>query len=142
MILFFKKAASVSGVNKALQQAGLPANTARQMVYSEIDLVLCIVDSLKPLKTAHKHLVASYVFLEFVAAKYDRWGYLTQESKLNLATELRELMMNSVEGELIAHALNAIMHIFLGENLMSEQEVIAQFGAEVSSARTLAMVAN
>lgn len=142
MILFFKKAASVSGVNKTLQRAGLPAKVAREMVYSEVDVVSCIVDSLKPLKTAHKHLVAGYVFLEFIAAKYDMWGSLALDTKHALGVELRDLMVNSGEGELIALALNSIMHIFLGESLMSEAQVIEQFDAAANSARPLSMAAS
>ncbi|MBW8189846.1 hypothetical protein K0504_02265 [Neiella marina] len=125
MILFFRKVSSVAGVNQKLQQAGLPANMARDIVYSEIDIVLCIADSLKSLSRAHKNLVASYVFLEFAGAKYDLFGGVAYEAKQTILAELKHQITRSPERHLIARTLNSVMHTFLGEKVMTEAQVLA-----------------
>lgn len=135
MFNFFKKAGCIAGVSSTLQSCGVSKKLARAIVDNHPEYFSVVIDMLKHLDAQPRNIVATIVLIHVVLEEtqkrqseqvYDIESQLFSAQK-QAYEALKYQLKTNPNWKSIAIALHTVMHMILGEEMPSEEEIIKDF---------------
>ncbi|MCG9575908.1 hypothetical protein L1D14_06590 [Vibrio tubiashii] len=135
MFKFFKKAGCIAGVSSTLQSCGVDKTLARSIVDNHPEYFSVIIDMLKHLDAQPRNIVATialiHVVLEETKTRQPEQVYEIESQLFSAQKHTYEALKYQLKTrpnwKEIAIALHTVMHIVLGEDMPTEQEIIQDF---------------